>query len=380
MIKIETIPIPIAADTHSGMSGKNNEDNYSVSAYQNSRDDETTSLLAVISDGVGGHQAGEIASEMAVDIITSEIANSDVLNPIQSLIDAITFASQEIYSASQTGKGRLGMGATVACVWLIGKRLYAATVGDSRIYLIRRRSIRQLSIDHTWIQEALDLGVITPNDVQGHPNSHVIRRYLGSPEPPDVDVRIRMNDRESAEQSVKHQGEVLQKGDIIVLCTDGLTDLVSDAEILVEYTDNPLDSAVENLIELANNRGGHDNITIISTKIPEDQSQKLPSLNNRRFKVGCIVAVGITLLIALIVLGWLFLLGRAGDWIKTPLLSTAPGAENYQQTIENKEEPAIINNIDTPAITETIMLGDTANSTLTPWPTHTPHISLTSDN
>ncbi len=371
MIRAEKIPMPVVSSTHPGMSGKNNEDNYAITAFYVGENDQTTSLLAVISDGVGGHQAGEIASEMAVNIVSNEVAKCNTINPPQSLINAIIIASQEIFSAAQTGSGRLGMGATIACVWLIGDRLYTATVGDSRIYLIRERSIRQLSIDHTWIQEALELGVIKPEEAQGHPNSHVIRRYLGSPEPPEVDIRI--NCREGYEPSDKCQGEFLLKGDILLLCTDGLTDLVSDAEILVEFTENSQEYAVQNLIDLANNRGGHDNITIISARIPEDLSQQKTVHNVKSIKIGCIIAAGIALFATLALMGGLlFSKQLLNSKSKTLLSSTpTPGESYYEKENQDNKIPKQYIFTATPQVLTSSPIQDEDNSTLTPWPTHT---------
>jgi PPM family protein phosphatase len=90
----------------------------------------------------------------------------------------------------ESDAARQGMGATCVAALIIGRRLYAVTVGDSRLYLMREGTIRQLSTDHTWIQEALEAGILQPEDANGHPNAHVIRRYLGSPKPPEVDHRI----------------------------------------------------------------------------------------------------------------------------------------------------------------------------------------------
>ena len=371
MIRAEKISIPVVSSTHPGMSGKNNEDNFAVTAFYVSENDQTTSLLAVISDGVGGHLAGEIASEMAVNIVSNEIAKSNTANPTQSLINAIKFASQEIFSAAQSGSGRLGMGATVACVWLIGNRLYTATVGDSRIYLIRERSIRQLSIDHTWIQEALELGVIKPDEVQGHPNSHVIRRYLGSPEPPEVDVRI--NCREGHEPTDKCQGELLLKGDILLLCTDGLTDLVSDAELLVEFIENSQENAVQNLIDLANNRGGHDNITIISARIPDGSSQQKTVHNAKNLKIGCIIAAGLALITALILMGGLLFSRQLLSSKEKTLLSSTPtpGESYHEEEQQDNKIPKPYIFTASPSIMMSSPTQSDNNSTLTPWPTHT---------
>ena len=219
--------------------------------------------------------------------------------------EGINRANQAIFAESQKDNGKQGMAATVAVTWMIGHRLFTASVGDSRIYLIRGDRIRQLSVDHTWIQEALDNNILTPDQVEGHPNRHVIRRYLGGPNPPEIDFRMRLNNGEADQQANNNQGVMLQTGDRLVLTSDGLTDLVTDAEILAAFDIEDTNQAVDNLIDLANQRGGHDNITIISFEIPDG----IQALNKKRplLPVGCVVAALIVAVIAFVVLGYLWL-------------------------------------------------------------------------
>ncbi len=162
------------------MRGKNNEDRYAVSTFNLSEDNPIPSILAVLSDGIGGHRAGEIAAQMVVIHITDQVGNSDGSQPVDTLRSAIESASQLVFQESQKDLQQEGMGATCACAWIIDNRLYTANVGDSRIYLLRQESIKQISTDHTWVQEALDLGLIKPDQARGHPNSHIIRRFIGS--------------------------------------------------------------------------------------------------------------------------------------------------------------------------------------------------------
>jgi len=275
MIKMEKSHVPVAANSHPGMSGKNNEDNYLVTAYEMNEFNPARVMLAVLCDGVGGHQAGEVASEIGVNVITQEVADSNGESLPRILSHAIQKASQDVSQQAKNnigGPGRAGMGSTASIACLVGNRLYTATVGDSRIYLIRSGKIQQLSKDHTWIQDALDVGLITPAQVKGHPNSHVIRRYLGGANVPEVDLRMFLYGYESDEQAEENQGVRLQKRDTIMLCSDGLTDLVQDNEVLhiIEEHRDDLNEAIDELIDLANIRGGHDNTTIILFSIPDD--------------------------------------------------------------------------------------------------------------
>lgn len=304
MIRKPQSRYPVVAKSHPGMSGKNNEDRFGVTAFQLSKKNPTPVLLAVLSDGVGGHKAGEVAAELAVNQITQTAMESDGLQPIQILKNGIERASNAIYLESQKDNGKQGMAATVAVAWMIGHRLFTASVGDSRIYLIHKNKIRQLSIDHTWIQEALDNNILTPDQVEGHPNRHVIRRYLGGPNPPDIDFRMRLNNGEADQKSFNNQGITLETGDRLILTSDGLTDLVSDEEILAAFQIEDDEQVVNNLIDLANQRGGHDNITIITYLVPDG----IQAVTKRKsfFPVGCIIII-LLAIIAGIVFGvfWL---------------------------------------------------------------------------
>jgi PPM family protein phosphatase len=281
VISVDEFPFKFAARTHEGRSGKNNEDRYAVSAFIVDETKKTPSLLAIVSDGIGGHLAGEVAAEMAVEIIQNEVAESDTSSPVETLTEAIVVAGRSIRDRSESEQGKRGMGATCVCVWIIGNQLYTASVGDSRIYLIRDQDIHQLTTDHTWVQEAIEHGALTPEQARTHPNTHVIRRYLGSRTPPVPDIRLRLDAEESDQEAEKNQGTFLNETDRLLLCTDGLTDLVSDREILGALQTNSIDSAVQQLIQLANLRGGHDNITIVALDCAVDGVEPRPSFWKR---------------------------------------------------------------------------------------------------
>ena len=269
MIRSTLAHLHVAALSHAGMSGKKNEDRYAVSSFQLGWEDARPSLFAIVADGIGGHRAGEEAAELSVNYITMGVGESNAKKPIKILENAIHDASEAI-SAHSAGKDEEeGMGATCACAWIIENRLYTAHVGDSRIYLLRGRQIQRLTVDHTWVREAYEKGIITAEQMRGHPNAHVIRRYLGGIKLPDVDFRLRIDDEESDEDSEKNQGFHLEPADTILVCTDGLTDLVWDDEILkIVRLKKDIKMAAESLINLANDRGGHDNITVVIMSMP----------------------------------------------------------------------------------------------------------------
>ncbi|RME89371.1 MAG: serine/threonine-protein phosphatase, partial [Anaerolineae bacterium] len=318
MIRTDRAHLHVATRTHPGVADRNNEDRYAVTSYRVSAEDPTPVVFAVLADGIGGHRAGEVAAEMAVNYISQKVAESDTSHPVQTLQEAIQTASRAIASQSASVGAQRGMGATCACVWVIGERLYTASVGDSRIYLLRGEDIHQLTTDHTWVQEALERGIITPEQVKGHPNQHVIRRYLGSPEPPEVDFRLRLQADEEDAQALANQGLPLLPGDTLLLCSDGLTDQVKAPEIARIVQSSPtLDAAAQALIDLACERGGRDNITVVLLGVPA-HTRPLPSKTkpsaSRPWLPWVVGAVLLALALAVLTaaLGWYLLSTKTG--------------------------------------------------------------------
>lgn len=340
MIRVEKSHYPVAARSHAGMSGKNNEDRFAVTAFTLGKEKPTPVLLAVLADGIGGHRAGEVAAEIAVNRITQTVADSSGQNPVALLEEAIHRASQEIFVTAEGDSERKGMGATCAVALIIGSQLYAASVGDSRIYLLREGRIQQISNDHTWIQEALDLGLLDPEQAVGHPNAHVIRRFLGAPHPPEVDFRLRLSGRENDRQSLSNQGMHLRPGDQLVLCSDGLTDLVSNSEILDVCSQHPLEAAADTLVELANTRGGHDNITLITFQANgQAYSEEQPARKGSPvLGLTCLGLVLLALMVAGAVWGWNALRGSRQP-TPTPGLIATPEASVQPEIFESDVTP-----------------------------------------
>jgi protein phosphatase len=379
MIPSERAHLHIAAITHPGMSGKNNEDRYAVSAYRLEGEHSLPVVFAVVSDGVGGHRAGEVAAEIVVQTIQQVIATSDGSQPLQALRQAVQQASQAVFAQAQMDDNQRGMAATCACALVIDNRLYTASVGDSRIYLISGESIQQLTTDHTWIQEALDAGLLSPEEARNHPNAHVIRRYLGSPQPVEVDLRLRMSADETPEQTLSNQGVVLQPGDQVILCSDGLTDLVEAKEILPIVKSQKQDEALQALTSLANQRGGHDNITIIALQMPVTIAETaptrvLPRQAGRRRWTTCLVGILLAALVLLtLALGYWLL------WPGVPTLAPSPTA-TFTPPAAIEASPSAVTQTattapliaSTPSITPQRATVSPVSETLTPWPTNTP--------
>jgi serine/threonine protein phosphatase PrpC len=295
----------VAAHSHTGETRTNNEDRYSVTAYRMERSSVPT-LLAIVADGIGGHNAGEVASELTVETIVNRLTASRIKEPAFQLQAAIMEANDVVAQAARTNEAQQGMGSTVVAVWIIGSRLYTATVGDSRIYLLRNGSLQQTSIDHTWVQEAIDHDIIQPDQARDHPQAHVLRRYIGAPKQTEPDLRLRLKNNESDKQSLANQGLTLQSDDMILLCTDGLTDLVDDDEIQEVLNGNDPLQAVDHLTAMALERGGHDNITIVILEVPPAAEQQASSSIH--------LARSLLLIVSLLVFGFLVGLGLAFLW------------------------------------------------------------------
>ena len=254
--------LEVATFTHPGLSGRNNEDRYAVAWYAGPA--RKPVLFAVLCDGIGGHRAGEVAAELAVERIVRSVADSDGTDPLRTMEMAIQGASRAISSRAASHPDQAGMGATCACLWVAGDRLFTAHVGDSRIYLLQGAKIHRLTVDHTWVQEAIEIGLIAPEQARDHPNVHVLRRHLGSSAPPVVDFRQFQEGHQNGGTARRRQGAKLKPGDIVMACTDGLTDCVPDHEILhLATTDAALESIARDLVMQANERGGQDNTTVV---------------------------------------------------------------------------------------------------------------------
>jgi serine/threonine protein phosphatase PrpC len=279
MIPSDKPHLRVSAVSNPGRVRDHNEDSYGVTAYR-LQPDETPALLAVLADGIGGHQAGEVASALTVDAVISTVESQPGGEPMAVLANAVREAARQVHQAATGDKAREGMGSTLAVAWIIGPNLYTVSVGDSRIYFRRDGDLHRISIDHTWIQEALDHGIIQPDEVEGHPNAHVLRRHIGGAKPPEPDFRLRLKLDETDKASVANQGLVLKPGDQLLLCSDGLTDLVSGPDIDASLAQNG-PRATQDLLLLALERGGHDNITIVVLEVPKPVSPSDASLPTR---------------------------------------------------------------------------------------------------
>ena len=299
-----------AAHTHPGMTGKNNEDRYAIPAYSGA--DGEPVLFAIVADGVGGKQAGEIAAQIAVDTILRRARQSDGSDPVATMRAAYQESSRQILARAGEGMETSGMATTATCAWIFGDRLYAANIGNSRLYLHRDGKLRRISIDHSWVEEAVQHGLITEEQAENHPNARIITRYLGAKDA-DPDMRIRLAADESDEAMLENQGMQLRTGDILLVCSDGLSDVVRDPEIEAALNETGLQDALERLTDLANARGGPDNITSVALRMPEEKPEAPEKREKAPHEMAGLGRFGnyllsSVLLVVLVLIGWLIYL------------------------------------------------------------------------
>lgn len=214
--------------------------------------DANKGVLLVLADGMGGHAAGEVASQKTVEEVPSHYFASDKA-PDVALREAVEATNAAIFRAAQADSALRGMGTTCTCLLVRDDLAWCAHVGDSRLYLVRGGAIYQMSEDHSAVGEMVKRGLIRPEEARGHPQGNVILRALGTQ--PRVEVAL------------WEEPFPLRAGDLWVGCSDGLSDLVEDGEILRTVTQQEAQAAGQSLIELAKSRGGHDNISVALVEI-----------------------------------------------------------------------------------------------------------------
>ncbi len=260
----------VAGDSHVGQVRTNNEDRFAIAELDCGGQ---RGVLTLVADGVGGHAAGEVASQTVVDEMTNELRTDPCANPVRILPLAVVRAGRAVFERAKKDPSLRGMATTLAAAMLVGRRLYTVTVGDSRIYMHRGGKTFQASVDHTWVQEAVENGLLTPEQARFHPNAHVLRRHLGGEQDPEPDQRLRLGEDEQTPVSAEHQGMTLEDGDAVVLCSDGLSDLVKVGDIGNALRHRRLERTIQELIDLARKRGGHDNITVVAMRFPARESR-----------------------------------------------------------------------------------------------------------
>ena len=240
----------IVAKTDKGLVRENNQDAYAVGELPGEV------AWAVVCDGMGGAAGGNIASALAVKVISDKITSSynekmrD--SSIKNLLDsAITAANIEVYDMAYSRPDLKGMGTTVVAVVVRDNVAHIAHAGDSRAYIVNKDGVEQITVDHSLVQNLVDRGEITKEEAEHHPNKNVITRALG------VDKRIDVDFSEFD----------LQENETLILCTDGIINCVNNAEIADDIKDGQYYAFADRLVKRANKNGGNDNITVVAIAI-----------------------------------------------------------------------------------------------------------------
>ena len=217
--------------------------------------------LFVLADGLGGYNAGEVASVMAISSVLERLASAidkfdedeGAFTPDEAIYDTVTDINASIYNAALNSTAFEGMATTLVIGWFLGGRLWVAHTGDSRLYRYRDSMLEQLTRDHSFSQELLDAGMVTEEEARSLPAKNLVTRALGASA--DIEPEI-------------HNVDVLA-GDIILLCSDGLTEMVGSYEIegLLSINEDDMHETARRLVDLANESGGRDNISVIVVRV-----------------------------------------------------------------------------------------------------------------
>lgn len=223
---------------------------------QNNQDDMKSGVVndsvswAVVCDGMGGANGGDFASRTAADTFSEIVGKAfagDSYDIVATLTEAINAANTSVYNAAQDDPMLMGMGTTVAAAVVSGKELTVAHAGDSRAYLIDSSGIRQITVDHSLVQEMVDCGRITAEQAKNHPRKNIITRALGVTDEVEIDFDIC----------------TIEDNSVVLICSDGLTNFVEDGEIEQIVKSTPHENVPKALIDRANENGGGDNITAV---------------------------------------------------------------------------------------------------------------------
>lgn len=249
---LSDLPLKIAAVSVQTDTGCVREANEDSGRHVSPNDEETLlrkGVLTIVADGMGGHASGEVASALAIELISEFYYADEANNASEALRNSIERASSRIYEFSSTDEKFFGMGTTLVALVLLGDKALTAHVGDSRIYRRRGQALEMLTLDHSQVMEMVKHGVISMEDARNHEDKNVILRAVSTQ--PTVEVEV------SEPFSV-------EAGDEFLLCSDGLSDMLDDREIVQTWlkASSDVHAAAEQLIKQAKKRGGHDNITV----------------------------------------------------------------------------------------------------------------------
>ena len=237
----------IFAKTDIGQERKINEDYYFISEAN------SKIKLYIIADGMGGYNAGEVASKMATESVKEYIykhfekSKESRESIVDMLNEAIKYANETVYKKSKSEKDLEGMGTTLDVCLIYNSKVYIAHIGDSRVYRIRKDFLRRITKDHSYVQTLIEDGKITKEEAYNHPKRNMLTKALGCMEEVEPDIYVK----------------TFLKGDILIMTTDGLTNMVRENEMYEIIKEGTAKVATERLVSKANENGGYDNITVI---------------------------------------------------------------------------------------------------------------------
>jgi len=240
--------VEVSAQSDIGCQRENNEDSFGYWEPEEDQQFARKGRLAIVADGMGGYEGGQEASRIAVETVISFYEGFTGADPQQVLLAAVAAAHEQIREHGFAHPHLQGMGTTCTVLALVGQSLYFAHVGDSRLYLVRDGKITQLTRDHSYVGRLVESGLISKEEAENHPQRNILTAALGTTNDPVMDSPGRP--------------EPLQSGDALVLCTDGLWGQVHDPEIRHAVESGTPEEAGRDLILLARERGGPDNITV----------------------------------------------------------------------------------------------------------------------
>jgi protein phosphatase len=215
--------------------------------------------LLAVADGVGGGPGGRTASEQALASLSESVASKAGAEPSEALREAVLHANAKVLGIAQARSELVGMASTLTVAFVHDGLVWLANVGDSRVYLIRELSAWPMTYDHSWVAEQIEAGKMTEEEAARDPRRNLITRAVGAHAELEPDI---------------YEPTVLEDGDILLLCSDGLSGVVEDAELAAMCVGKSPERAVEELIDLANERGGPDNVTVIVAQWSDDEAYR----------------------------------------------------------------------------------------------------------
>jgi serine/threonine protein phosphatase PrpC len=245
--------------TDVGLVRSENQDFGTYTTPSEEKDSHAAGRLLVVADGMGGHRGGATASRIAGETVKAQFLGSESSDIATSLREALARANARIFTEAQSNPELRGMGTTTSALAVRGEHGWLAHVGDSRIYLVRGDTIRQLTEDHSLVATMVREGLLTPQEAEVHPRRNVLQRSMGVADDVEIDVRGPFQ---------------LQEGDTFILCSDGLHGLVKEPE-LKEIAQGTIEDAADEFLRRSLERGAPDNVTVIVARVERGEGDEV---------------------------------------------------------------------------------------------------------